>query len=558
MNIDRIFLIGLSGSGKSTVARLVATRLGWDCADTDLLVEQAAGRSVAELFADEGEERFRNREQVALEQVSRLDQVVVATGGGAPTTPPNRDAIGRGFVVWLAVSPEKAASRLNSNPDTEDRPLLLGDTRARLQQLLDARRSIYELADAAVDVDSLTPQQAADEIVRLWQEAKERGFGQEPRMPNGYQLPRLVSLPPPPPPDVAARVITPLASYPVIVREGVLAELGERCRELGLVGRAFVITDDDVGPLYAAPARKALETAGYTVEVLQIPSGEAHKNLQTLEHLYDNMLEARVERTDFAVCLGGGVITDVGGFAAATCLRGIDFLHVPTSLLGMVDAAIGGKVGIDHPRGKNMIGAFTQPRAVIIDPAVLQTLPERHLRNGCAELIKHGLILDASLVARLEQVAGTPAAMASEDLIAASVAIKAEVVSEDEREAGRRTLLNYGHTVGHAIEAATGYTEYLHGEAVAVGMRAAGLIAIELGMLTRDDFDRQQELIAACGLPLSAPGLPVDAVLDAARGDKKVRQGAIRWVLLEGLGNAVVCDGVPDDVVRRALETVLA
>jgi len=559
MNIDRIFLIGLSGSGKSTVARLVATRLGWDCADTDLLVEQAAGRSVAELFAEEGEAQFRYREQVALEQVSRLEQVVVATGGGAPTTPPNRDAIGRGFVVWLAVSPEKAASRLNSNPDTEDRPLLLGDTRARLQQLLDARRSIYELADAAVDVESLTPQQAADEIVRLWQEAKERGFGQEPRTPNGHQRPRLVSLPSPLRPDgVAARVITPLASYPVIVREGVLAELGERCRDLGLTGRAFVITDDEVGPLHAAPARKSLETAGYTVEVLQIPSGEAHKNLQTLEHLYDHLLDARVERTDFAVCLGGGVVTDLGGFAAATCLRGIDFLHVPTSLLGMVDAAIGGKVGIDHPRGKNMIGAFAQPRAVIIDPAVLQTLPERHLRNGFAELIKHGLILDASLVARLEQVADTPAAMASEELIAASVAIKAEVVSEDEREAGRRTLLNYGHTIGHAIEAVTGYTEYLHGEAVAVGMRAAGLIAVELGMLTRDDFDRQQELIAACGLPLRAPGLPVDAVLDVTRSDKKVREGAIRWVLLEGLGNAVVCDGVPDDVVRRAVETVLA
>jgi 3-dehydroquinate synthase len=251
-------------------------------------------------------------------------------------------------------------------------------------------------------------------------------------------------------------------------------------------------------------------------------------------------------------------VTDLAGFAAATCLRGIDFVHVPTSLLAMADAAIGGKTGVDHPKGKNMIGAFAQPRAVVIDPQLLKTLPERHLRNGWAELIKHGLILDERLVRDLEFESRNGPPMMSAELIARSVAIKAEVVSDDEREAGRRTLLNYGHTIGHAIESVTGYSQYLHGEAISVGMRAAGIISHELGMLSADDLARQQQLLRTFGLPDSAPRVSVEAVLEATLSDKKVRAGSVRWVLLEGIGNAVTRDGVPDEVVRRAVETVLS
>lgn len=552
---SRIFLVGLSGGGKSTVGRLVARRLGWDFADSDDEIERAARRSVPEIFEKEGEARFRERELEVLRALADREPIVVATGGGAPTTPGSRAVMGSGFVVWLAVSPEEAAKRLAADSGASERPLLAGDARMRLEALFQARREIYAGADAAIDVDDLEPEQVADEVVALWEEWRRDPLPEGERFYGAQH-----SVPRPAPgniPDPAAIVTTPTASYPVFVSEGAAASLGAICRDLDLTGRAFVVSDDAVGPLFDGRACNPLREAGYAVHTFRVPAGEEHKTLATVSAVYDFLISHRVERSDFVVCLGGGVVTDLAGFAAATCLRGIDFVHVPTSLLAMADAAIGGKTGVDHPRGKNLIGAFAQPRAVVIDPLFLRTLPERHLRNGWAELLKHGLILDERLVRDLERASEDGAPLMSPDLIARSVAIKAAVVSDDEREAGRRTLLNYGHTIGHAIEAVTGYSDYLHGEAISVGMRAAGLISVELGLLSEDEFGRQQALLRTFGLPESAPGVPVDAVLDSTLLDKKVRAGSVRWVLLEGIGSAVTRDGVPEEVVRRAVETVL-
>ncbi|MCE7929236.1 MAG: 3-dehydroquinate synthase [Dehalococcoidia bacterium] len=549
MSGERIFLIGLSGSGKSTVARLVARELGWDSADTDRLVEAVAGKPVAEVFAAEGEPRFREREVEALEIVARRERIVVATGGGAPTTPAGRLALARGFVVWLKVTPRQAAERLEAQDNGEVRPLLQGDAGSRLEEQLEARRALYELADATVDVDARSPGQVAAEVARLWRESS-------PGEPHG-RLAIAGPLPGHGEPAAIVRTAAPPANYPVLVRRGLLASLGEVCRDSGLNGRAFVLTDAEVGPLFGSAAAASLARAGFSTVAITIPAGELHKNHTTLQHVYDCMLKERIERTDFAVCLGGGVVTDLGGFAAATVLRGIPFVHVPTTMLAMVDAAIGGKVAIDHSLGKNMIGAFAQPQAVVIDPAVLDTLPGREVRAGWAELIKHGLILDEQLVSELEARAGSPGSLAAEDLIARSVAIKAAVVSEDERESGRRSLLNYGHTIGHAIEAVTGYGTYLHGEAVAVGMHAAGLISVELGMLDAQSLERQQSLLRAYGLPERAPGADPGAVLQATRSDKKVREGRVRWVLLSRIGQAVIRAGVPGDVVTRAVTSVL-
>ncbi|MGK2964964.1 MAG: 3-dehydroquinate synthase [Tepidiformaceae bacterium] len=587
---DRIFLIGLSGSGKSTVATIVAQRLGWDVADSDDIIEHAAGRTIPELFADEGEPSFRERERHALELVAGLDHVIVATGGGAILTPLSRRAIASGFVVWLSVSPRAAAERLEATPGSHGRPLLEGGIESRLTGLLEDRTRYYSLADAVVDVEGRTPAQVAAEVVRRWQEAAHRlasydldrldpALVSETAAPTPEPAPAelepppvliepgrtfppvILSAPEPsftlPPNGLAATVRTQTRSYDITVAEGVADRLGAICREAGLTGRAFLVTDSAVGPRFAESVSSALSNAGYITSTITIPSGEAYKTLATVQLVFDRLLDARAERTDFLVCLGGGVVTDLAGFAASTYLRGIDFVHVPTTLLGMVDASIGGKTGVDHARGKNLIGAFAQPRAVVIDPAFLQTLPPRELRAGWAEVIKHGLILDPDLVSALEAGASDPRAMMSPHLIGWSTAIKAAVVSEDEREADRRMLLNYGHTVGHALEAVTGYSAWLHGEAVAIGMRAAGFISRELGLLTPADFDRQQSLIRAYGLPESAPGVPVDQVIEATALDKKVRSGAIRWVILDGIGNATTRNDIPESLVRTAVETVL-
>jgi 3-dehydroquinate synthase len=542
MQPARIFLVGLSGSGKSTVGGILAQRLGWEFADSDALIEAAAGVTIPELFRRDGEVSFREREAAVLGTLALRDKVVVATGGGAITNPASRAAIATGFVAWLRITPGQAAARLEASPATEERPLLAGDALARLRQLEAARRPLYTRADAVVDAASGSPAAIASRLADLYRQGAV--FGGPVRLESGS--------------PVAARVITPGGAYPVIVQDGALDALGAHCRDTGLGGRAFLLTDTAVGPLFAERALASLRTSGYTAESFAFPGGEEHKTLATVAHVYDWLIAHRVERGDFAVCLGGGVVTDLGGFAAATCLRGIAFVHVPTTTLAMVDASVGGKTGVDHPGGKNLVGVFAQPRAVVIDPGLLQTLPARHLAAGWAEVVKHGLILDADLVESLEAAAGTGAPLMSPELIARSVAIKAEVVSEDEREAGRRTLLNYGHTIGHALEAVTGYSTYLHGEAVAVGMHAAGRISVDMGLLEPAALERQQRLLAACGLPARAPGVDIDAVVAATLQDKKVRAGRVRWVLLAGIGRAVTHDAVPEAVVRRAAEAVLA
>jgi len=349
-------------------------------------------------------------------------------------------------------------------------------------------------------------------------------------------------------------------------------ELGERSYPIhigtGLLGRAdliaphiggkqvMVVSNETVAPLYLEPVMASL--GGFHTESVILPDGEVYKTLETLNRVFDALLQARFNRRCTLVALGGGVVGDITGFAAACYQRGVDFIQIPTTLLAQVDSSVGGKTGVNHPLGKNMIGAFHQPNCVIADTDTLNTLDDRQLSAGIAEVIKYGLIRDADFFDWLEQhmaklTARDPAALA--EAIERSCRNKAEVVAEDEREAGSRALLNLGHTFGHAIETATGYGSWLHGEAVAVGMLLAARLSARLGWLDEADVERIARLLEAAGLPTRPPAdLDSDCFLELMAVDKKVLDGGLRLVLLRGIGQAVVTDRFDPAALRAVLD----
>jgi 3-dehydroquinate synthase len=349
--------------------------------------------------------------------------------------------------------------------------------------------------------------------------------------------------------------------YPIVIGAGSLDLLGEQVRACGVKAgtKVLVVTNPEVNGPYGARALASLASAGFEASTLVIEAGEDQKTPATVALIHDAAFERRLERGSLIVALGGGVVGDMAGFAAASWLRGIAVVQVPTTLLAMVDAAIGGKTGVNHPGGKNLIGAFHQPRLVLIDPDVLATLPAREFRAGMAEVIKYGVIGDPELFAALE---AAPSGLADrqavgpellQTLLERSAAAKAKVVAADEREGGLRAILNYGHTLGHVVETLTGYGTYLHGEAVGLGMLAAGRLATALGLWSAEEEQRQRSLIAAAGLPVEFPSLDPEAVLACLQGDKKVRDGRVRFVLPTAIGQVVIRDDVGAAVIREAL-----
>lgn len=329
-------------------------------------------------------------------------------------------------------------------------------------------------------------------------------------------------------------------AYPIIIGGHVLDELGLRMARHLATGAGAVITNPTVGALYLARVEASLRAAGFDVTTVEIPDGEEHKSLQSLAHIYDRLLAARLERSSPIVALGGGVIGDLAGFAAATLLRGVPFVQVPTTLLAQVDSSVGGKTGLNHPAGKNLIGAFYQPRLVLIDIATLHTLPRRQLVAGLAEVIKYGAILDADLFAFLERE--LEGVLGIDDVLIRHVVrrcceLKAMVVQHDEYEADYRSILNFGHTLGHAVEALTGYQRYLHGEAVAIGMAVAARVSCLKGHCDRGTADRITQLLQRAGLPTALPQEFRELQLVAAiKGDKKVTSGKVKFVCIEEVG----------------------
>ncbi len=349
--------------------------------------------------------------------------------------------------------------------------------------------------------------------------------------------------------------------YDVMIEAGGLDRLGQRLSDAGVRSgrKVLVVSNPDVATPYGERCLTSLRQAGFDANLLVLEAGEDRKTLASISLIHDAAFAQRLERSSLMVALGGGVVGDMTGFAAATWLRGIGVVQVPTTPLAMVDASIGGKTGVNHPGGKNLIGAFHQPQLVLIDPDSLATLPEREFRAGMAEVIKYGVIGDAELLRELESAGERLASMRTlpapllQRILERSAAAKARVVAADEREGGLRAILNYGHTLGHVVETLCGYGTYLHGEAVAIGMVAAGELALELGLWSAEDQARQRAVIAAAGLPGRWPELDNTAVLECLQGDKKVRDGCVRFVLPTSLGSVEIRSDVSGEQVVAAL-----
>ncbi|BAZ51852.1 3-dehydroquinate synthase [Nostoc sp. NIES-4103] len=354
----------------------------------------------------------------------------------------------------------------------------------------------------------------------------------------------------------------PQQSYEIAIAPGILDQLGQYLADLNLGKKVLVVSNPTIFKHHGERAIASLTAAGFDVASYSLPPGERYKNLNSIQKLYDIALENRLERSSTMVALGGGVVGDMTGFAAATWLRGINVVQVPTTLLAMVDSSIGGKTGVNHPRGKNLIGAFHQPRLVLIDPEVLKTLPVREFRAGMAEVIKYGVIWDAELFSQME---------ASKNLnqlryikpelihtiLTRSCQAKADVVGKDEKEAGLRAILNYGHTIGHAVESLTNYRLITHGEGVAIGMVAAGQIAANLGLWQQEDTERQNALIQKAGLPTKLPdGVDIEAIIEALQLDKKVKAGKVRFILPTQIGVVTITDDVPSETIREVLRAM--
>ena len=349
-------------------------------------------------------------------------------------------------------------------------------------------------------------------------------------------------------------------SYDILIGPGLLAELGALCKRLGLGGNCMVVSDSNVDPLYGEPARRSLKQAGFGTSRAVIPCGEESKSLEFLFEVYEIAVEKGMDRKSFFVALGGGVVGDLAGFAAATFLRGVKYVQAPTSLLAMVDSSVGGKTGVNLPAGKNLVGAFHQPSLVIADTDTLKTLAPREYVSGLAEVVKYGVIRDTGFFSQLES--GRDRLLSRDadfpqSVIGRCCKIKADVVQLDERESGLRAILNFGHTLGHAHEKVTGYGLYLHGEAISIGMAFAARLSSQLKDFPSAEADRVVALLGGLGLPVKAPDCDWAAIREAMAVDKKSVGGSLRFVLAERIGSVVPGCDVPDPLLEEIWRSLL-
>ena len=543
--MQRIFLTGLSGSGKSSVGRRVSELLRWDFIDTDTLLSERCGMPVGQVLIEFGEQRFRQMESEALISAAGYERVVIATGGGMVISEANRTFMREhGLTVYLETSVEIAWQRvqeqIHQSGKSAERPLVVGtDGQQRLQSLFLARNRWYEEAGVCVNTNEDPLEIVADRVVAF-------------ALTNGFLSSSSLSQ------ETVTLQLGKITSR-AVVEWGGLRYLPQSLKSAGFSQRVFIVTDSDIGRLYSEPILALLLNAGFVPQIFTIPAGEASKSILSWQQILDWLVEQKAEQREPIIALGGGVIGDLAGFVAATYHRGVPLVQIPTSLLAQVDSAIGGKTGINHPLGKNLIGAFYQPGLIIVDPAFLLTLPARVYLEGWAEIVKYGMILDAALFEMLEEHSSLLHARDATlltKIITRCIRLKMDVVQRDERDGGLRNILNYGHTFGHALEALTDYGAWLHGEAVAIGMEVAARIAVARGLLTNEHALRQRELLLALHLPLCCPGIDTISVLEKMQRDKKVRAGHMRWILPTQIGHAEIYDDIPLALIQEAVAMV--
>jgi len=542
-----IVLVGMMGAGKSSVGKRLAQRLGLGFFDADTEIERAAGMTIPDMFEKRGEAEFRQGEQRVISRLLADGPIVLATGGGAYMNEMTRAFIAQqGVSVWLKAEFDVLMRRVRKR---SNRPLLQNpDPEGTLKRLIDARYPIYALAELTIQSRDVAHDVIVDEIITAL--SAHLGIG----------VP-VVSVQRPT--HAKVRVDLPGRAYDIFIGSNLLDEAGERIAALAPGAACAIVTDETVAGIHLAVLEDSLKVAGIRTASIVVPAGEKSKSMTELDRVIDGILAAKMERGDLVVALGGGVVGDLAGFAAAITRRGMRFVQIPTTLLAQVDSSVGGKTGVNSAHGKNLIGAFHQPGLVLADVDVLDTLSKREFAAGYAEVVKYGLISDAPFFNWLEAhhtgvFSGGPDRVHA---IEVSCKAKAAIVMRDEREDGERALLNLGHTFAHAFERIVAYdgARLVHGEAVAIGLCCAFRFSTKLGLCHGQDAVRVESHLKKVGLPThinDIPGWNADstAILDAMAQDKKVKRGKLTFILARAIGESFIAPDVAADDVRAYLD----
>lgn len=543
-----VVLVGMMGSGKTSVGRRLAARLGLDFADADVEIETAAGMSVPEIFAKHGEAYFRDGERRVVARLLEEKQRVLATGGGAFMSPQTRENVAKhGVSVWLKADLDVLLRRVRKR---SNRPLLANvDPEETLKALIADRYPVYGLADFTV-VSREGPHENVVENILAALEAGLSGIA------------RLAS----PAPHASVRVGLGDRAYDILIGPGLIEEAGAHIARVAPGAACAIVTDSNLERAHLPALKASLERAGVRHATIVVAPGEASKSWGVFARVCDEIIAARMERRDVVVALGGGVVGDLAGFAAATIRRGMGFVQIPTSLLAQVDSSVGGKTAINSEHGKNLVGAFYQPSLVLADTGALASLPPREFRAGYAEVVKYGVIDDPSFFAWLERNWRAVFSRGPEltEAIRKSCASKAAVVARDETEQGDRALLNLGHTFGHALEGLTHFdgTRLVHGEGVAIGLACAMRFSAKLGYANAGDAERVAAHLREAGLPYRITDIAgwnagAEEILEAMYQDKKVSRGSLTFILARGIGKSFIARGVPAETVREFLKEEL-